>query len=220
MNLSEFFLNVALSSLIMLIALSFISSISFHSNHLEQKIILEDTALRALLTLDQAISKSGLSYCAPMNKIRNNTEDLNSKGHYQWAKSELTIYQKTPANYLLNEELSATQKKITLPDNIPVPDQWLILDDCDHAILSHINSSTEHTLTLSQNLGIDLHPPIMVGTVHVITFKVDPSGLRRNTSSDGNALIYSNIQHININKNILSIDAHSENNDVHFQKNL
>jgi hypothetical protein len=218
MNLSEFTLNLMLSTFLITIALSFLSILGFHAAYLEQKIILEDTALKALLTLEESIHASSLTYCAPMNRINNYTEELDSKSSYQWQDKVLTTYQKTPAFYLTTP-LSATDNTQHIDGDMG--GSWLLLDDCKHALLipiattSYANKQT--TITLTQPLGTALEPPIMSGIITMTQFGFNNRGLYRKRDQGNHVLIYPHIRAVEINKNTLHLQAQDKNHEIQLQ---
>lgn len=222
MNLSELFLNLSLACFLTIMALTFLNTLEHHSYLLEQKIILEDTAVQALITLEQSISSSRLNYCALTKAIINHTKELNSTSNYQWQNGKLTTYQRTRAIYL-EHSINSEQTSLILPFYNEA-DPWLILDDCNHAILSNIISSTKigdhYLIALNQATDITLQAPIMVGTLSKTQFYLDATGLHRKINDNHPALIYPNITKISITNSLLTLSAQDHDNIIHLQKKL
>ena len=209
----------------MLISISTLTILGFHSEKMIEKVRLEDTTLQALLTIEQSLANSNPTYCAPINKISNYDSDINTNGRYQVSKNKITTYSKTP-EYYLNTQIKNNQKNITTNSEIPGnTGDTLILDDCEHSIIVKI-AKTENQpkhqkkITLAHTPDVILKPPIMVGTLNITIFDINNKGLYRKIGSNNRVLIYPHISNITISKNMIHIEAHDQDQTAHFQKAL
>lgn len=214
MNLSEFAINLLLASLIIVINLSFVNTLEFHAYHLEQKISLEDTALRALLSLEQNIHASRVAYCAPPQAIINHTDDITSLSAYQWDTNTLTTYKINSAIYLKKAPPS-TVKSFKVDSELS--GDFLIVDDCNEAVLSAVTTeyaNHETTLTLNKPLGVKFKAPLMLGIIDIHRFEIGKRGLYRKVNQGNRNLIYPNITAIALSKNTLKLTADDQHNHV------
>ncbi len=209
----------------MLISISTLTILGFHSEKMLEKIQLEDTTLQALLTIEQSLANSNLTYCAPINMMNNYNPAINTNGRYQASKNKIITYGKT-AEYYLNTQIKNNQKNITINSDIPgnIGDT-LILDDCEHSIIvkiAKVGAASKHQkkITLEHAPDITLKPPIMIGVINITTFDIDTKGLYRKIGSNDRVLIYPNISNINISKNSINIEAEDQDQYVNFQKPL
>jgi hypothetical protein len=209
--------------MLMLISISTLTVLGFHSEKIIEKIQLEDTTLQALLTIEQSLANSNPTYCAPINKINNYNTDINTNGRYQVSENKITTYSKTP-EYYLNTQINNDQKHIIINEKIPGDTgDSLILDDCEHAVIVKITdidyqSKHQTKLTLAQATGIMLKPPIMLGTINITQFELNSKGLYRKIGNKNRVLIAPHISNINISKNMINIKAQDQDQYAYFQK--
>lgn len=249
MTLSDFSLNLILASSLLISTTTLVSTISYHAYQLQQKINLEDNTLKALLTLKQNLNSSDTDYCAPKDNIINISDDtvlneLNLRNNYQtlnqnakliqqWHLDKnngniistplIIIHQLSPTKYLY-QSLSAQTTSITLSNNTLKPNDIIVLDDCQHAIISKVISTNKDTLFLNKAIPINLKAPISIGTLSTEGFYIGNDEKRKrvglyNYNGDRN-LINPYIYKIDLQSNTLHIKAKYNDQDLEFHQSI
>ena len=216
MNLSEFVLNLILVSLLTMLAVNFSTRLIFHLEHLQRQIQLEDTALKALLTLQNSLKESRLSYCSPYsNKLINLTQDaalgtldlnqaylslakenaivklwgLQKSGGGAMVQSPLLItYNVGPVLYLM-DNVSVAQDVLLVHENTSVitVNELLFLDDCEHRMLVQVASVSGSAHTKTIKLKMAI-PDRLKAPIALMPVHIEAYYIGRNVMTEAEGL--------------------------------